>query len=64
MNKQILVTGWAGYIGSHTVKQLGDPASLVACADRITQVLGWKPRYADLETIVRTALDWEKKSQI
>jgi UDP-glucose 4-epimerase len=47
-----------------TGRRAGDPASLVACADRITQVLGWKPRYDDLETIVRTALDWEKKSQI
>ena len=44
-------------------RRAGDPASLVASAERIHQVLGWTPRYDDLETIVRTALDWEKRSQ-
>jgi UDP-glucose 4-epimerase len=24
-------------------------------------VLGWTPRYDDLDTIVRTSLDWERK---
>jgi UDP-glucose 4-epimerase len=45
-------------------RRAGDPASLVASAERITQVLGWKPRYDNLDTIVRTALDWEKKSKL
>ncbi|MGB6372147.1 MAG: UDP-glucose 4-epimerase GalE [Methylocella sp.] len=39
----------------------GDPASLVACAKRIKAVLGWKPRYDDLPTIVGQALDWERR---
>ncbi len=30
----------------------GDPAALVAKADRIGEVLGWQPRYDDLNTIV------------
>jgi UDP-glucose 4-epimerase len=34
---------------------------LVAKAERIRQVLGWTPRYADLETIVADAWRWEKK---
>lgn len=38
----------------------GDPAAIVAKADRIRAELGWKPRLDDLETIVRHALDWEK----
>lgn len=37
----------------------GDPASLVAHADRIRQVLGWRPRHADLDEIVASALAWE-----
>ncbi len=45
-------------------RRAGDPASLVASAERITQVLDWIPRYDNLETIVRTALDWEKKGSI
>jgi UDP-glucose 4-epimerase len=39
----------------------GDPAMLVAKADRIRQVLEWSPRYADLETIVSDAWRWEQK---
>ncbi|SFM50474.1 UDP-galactose 4-epimerase [Ectothiorhodospira mobilis] len=38
----------------------GDPPSLVAAAERIRQVLGWTPRHDDLETIVGTALAWER----
>ncbi len=39
----------------------GDPPVLIAVADRIRQVLGWTPRYDDLETIVRSSLAWERK---
>lgn len=39
----------------------GDPANLVAVADRIRTVLGWTPCYADLRTIVSDAWRWEKK---
>ncbi|WP_416399334.1 UDP-glucose 4-epimerase GalE [Allohahella sp. A8] len=38
----------------------GDPGALVAANDRIKAVLGWKPDHAELETIVRSALNWEK----
>ena len=39
----------------------GDPAAIVARADKIRNVLGWQPQYDDLETIVRQALAWERK---
>ncbi len=39
----------------------GDPPELVARAERIGQVLGWSPLYDDLEVIVRTSLEWERK---
>lgn len=39
----------------------GDPASLVAKADRIRELTGWQPRYADLRTIVGDAWRWESK---
>ena len=39
----------------------GDPPELVAAVDRIQEVLGWKPQYDDLDLIVRTSLDWERK---
>lgn len=42
-------------------RRAGDPPSLVAKADRVRSTLGWKPRYDDLETIVKTQLAWEKR---
>lgn len=39
----------------------GDPPELVAVANKIRTVLGWEPRFDDLETIARTSLEWEKK---
>jgi UDP-glucose 4-epimerase len=39
----------------------GDPAAIVARAERISAVLGWKPSLADLDTIVGHALAWEKR---
>ncbi len=42
-------------------RRAGDPPELVAVATRIRDVLGWTPRYDDLDTIVKTSLAWEKK---
>ena len=42
-------------------RRSGDPPSLVARADRIRSELGWRPRLDDLDTIVQTSLDWERK---
>ncbi|HLP87792.1 MAG TPA: UDP-glucose 4-epimerase GalE [Nostocaceae cyanobacterium] len=42
-------------------RRLGDPASVVACVDRISQVLNWKPIYADLDVIVQTTLAGQKQ---
>ena len=39
----------------------GDPAAIVAAADRIRRELGWRPRHDDLEGIVRAALAWERR---
>jgi UDP-glucose 4-epimerase len=37
----------------------GDPAQIVARADRIRSELGWTPKHDDLDGIVRQALAWE-----
>jgi UDP-glucose 4-epimerase len=42
-------------------RRAGDPAALVARADRIHEVLGWEPRLDDLDAIVDHALSWEKR---
>ena len=39
----------------------GDPAMLVATADRIKELFGWLPRYNSLEQIVADAWRWESK---
>lgn len=39
----------------------GDPARLVADAEKIKRVLNWVPRYDDLSFIIKTAFEWEKK---
>ena len=39
----------------------GDPAVLVASSEKITRELGWKPKFADLKTIIRTAWAWHQK---
>jgi UDP-glucose 4-epimerase len=42
-------------------RRAGDPAYLVARADRIRSELGWQPRFDDLSAIVGSALSWERK---
>ncbi len=42
-------------------RRAGDPAYLVAKADRIRTELGWAPRYDDLQKIVTHSLAWERK---
>lgn len=37
----------------------GDPARLVADASKAIEILGWQPKWQDLETIVRHAWNWE-----
>ena len=39
----------------------GDPAAIVAGAERIRATVGWRPQLDDLDTIVRHALDWERR---
>ncbi len=44
-----------------TERRKGDPACVVAAADRICQVLRWQPQHNSLDKIVSSALAWEKK---
>ena len=45
-------------------RRAGDPPALIAKADRARDVLGWEPRYDDLDFIVKTSLDWERKLRV
>ena len=41
-------------------RRAGDPPALTAIADKIKTTLGWEPQHDNLETIVSSALNWEK----
>lgn len=41
----------------------GDPAKLVGSSRLAGDLLGWEPRYPDIETIVEHAWNWQKKRE-
>ena len=42
-------------------RRAGDPPVLVAVTEKIQKVIGWTPQFDDLDTIVKTSLEWERK---
>ena len=42
-------------------RRAGDPAVLVAGSEKIKQELGWRPQFADLDTIVASAWEWHQR---
>ena len=42
-------------------RRAGDPPTLIAGANKVREVLGWTPRYDNLEEIARSSLNWERK---
>ena len=42
-------------------RRAGDAGELKSKADKIKKVLGWTPKYDDLELIAKTAYEWEQK---
>ncbi|HAG09513.1 MAG TPA: UDP-glucose 4-epimerase GalE, partial [Desulfotomaculum sp.] len=47
-----------------TRRRDGDPAVLVAGAEKIKKGLHWKPCYSDLQTIIETAWRWHQKNPL
>jgi UDP-glucose 4-epimerase len=41
-------------------RRAGDPPVLVADSQRLQEHLRWKPRYSDLQTIIKSAWEWHK----
>jgi UDP-arabinose 4-epimerase len=46
---------------SEAPRRAGDPPALIADPSLSASVLGWRAECSDLETIIRTALAWEKR---
>jgi UDP-glucose 4-epimerase len=44
-------------------RRAGDPPLLVASNRALIETLDWQPRFADIETIITHALDWERTLQ-
>ncbi len=44
-----------------SVRRLGDPPVLIADPRNARRVLGWKPRFSNLDTIVETSLCWGER---
>ena len=45
-------------------RRAGDPTRLVADSAAAMQNLGWKPQYADINVIVRSAFNWHKSQLV
>jgi UDP-glucose 4-epimerase len=54
------VTGIA-FTAEETGRRTGDPPALVADSTKLRTLTGWFPRHDDLEFIIRTAWNWERK---
>jgi len=42
-------------------RRAGDPPKLVGSSDKIKKTLGWSPKYANIDDIIKTAWEWHKK---
>jgi UDP-glucose 4-epimerase len=42
-------------------RRAGDPPELIADSKKAKEILKWNPKYADLETIVKSAWNWHKR---
>ena len=41
-------------------RRAGDPSTLIASSEKAKKVLGWKPEFDDLNTIIETAWNWHR----
>jgi UDP-glucose 4-epimerase len=59
--KMVEAVGGKPLVIHEEARRAGDPAYLVARADRIRRELHWEPRFDDLKLIVSHSLAWERK---
>lgn len=44
-------------------RRAGDPAKLIASNQKAKELLQWQPKLSDIETIIRTAWEWEQNKK-
>ena len=42
-------------------RRAGDPAQLIASSEKARKLLGWNPKFTDVETVIKTAWNWHQK---
>jgi len=42
-------------------RRAGDPPALISKAEKVRTILGWEPKFDNLDTIVTSSLNWERK---
>lgn len=47
----------------HTERRSGDPAKLVGSSKKAKEILGWKPEYENIDTIITHAWKWHEKKE-
>lgn len=52
------------YLVEEAQRRAGDPATLVSKVDKIKTTLNWKPKYDDLDFIIKTAYQWESSDTL
>jgi UDP-glucose 4-epimerase len=45
----------------HAPRRSGDPERIIAASDRARAMIGWRPQFDNLDTIVAHAIDWERE---
>ena len=55
-----VITG-KNIIAKEVERRAGDPDMLVGSSKKIIDTLGWKPKFDNIDTIIKTAWDWHKK---
>jgi len=51
-------------VKKYVERRPGDPAMIYADNTKAKKVLGWEPKYSDLETIISSAWKWAQRSAI
>ena len=42
-------------------RRAGDAEKLISNIDKLSQTINWNPKFNDLNLIIKTAINWEKK---
>ena len=41
-------------------RRAGDPAKLYASSEKAQKELGWKPKFTDVKSVIKTAWNWHR----